>query len=148
MNSVNISGRLTRDPEIRNTGTGKSVCSFTLAVDKKMSKEQKEQARQNGDQTADFIGCVAWNHDAEYLSTYGQKGNWVEVSGRLQSRSYDDKDGKKVYVTEVVADQKLQLIRTEPRETSPSYLNGGTSYTKDDISQDIAADPSNDDLPF
>lgn len=148
MNSVNISGRLTRDPEIRNTGTGKSVCSFTLAVDKKMSKEQKEQARQNGDQTADFISCVAWNHDAEYLSTYGQKGNWVEVSGRLQSRSYDDKDGKKVYVTEVVADQKLQLIRTEPRETSPSYLSGGTSYTKDDISQDIAADPSNDDLPF
>lgn len=146
MNSVNISGRLTKNPEIRKTGTGKSVCSFTLAVDKKMSKDQKEIAKQNGEQTADFISCVAWNHDAGYLSTYGQKGNIVEISGRLQSRSYDDKDGKKVYVTEVVA-ADLQLIRTESRETSPSYLSGGTSYSKDDISQDIAAETS-DDLPF
>ena len=147
MNSVNISGRLTRDPEIRKTTTGKSVCSFTLAVDKKMSKDQLETAKQNGEPTADFISCVAWNHDADYLSTYGQKGNIVEISGRLQSRSYDDKDGKRVYVTEVVA-ADLQLIRTEPRETSPSYLSGGTSYTKDDISRDVASDPFNDDLPF
>lgn len=147
MNSVNISGRLTRDPEIRKTTTGKSVCSFTVAVDKKMSKDQLETAKQNGEPTADFISCVAWNHDADYLSTYGQKGNMVEITGRIQTRNYDDKDGKKVYVTEVVA-ADLKLIRTEPRETSPSYLSGGTSYTKDDISQDIAADPSNDDLPF
>lgn len=147
MNSVNISGRLTKNPEIRKTGTGKSVCSFTVAVDKKMSKDQLEIAKQNGDPTADFISCVAWNHDADYLSTYGQKGNMVEITGRIQTRNYDDKDGKRVYVTEVVA-ADLKLIRTEPRETSPSYLSGGTSYTKDDISQDIAADPSNDDLPF
>lgn len=147
MNSVNISGRLTRDPEIRKTSTGKSVCSFTLAVDKKMSKDQKETAKQNGEPTADFISCVAWNHDADYLSTYANKGNIVEISGRIQTRSYDDKDGRKIYVTEVVA-ADLQLIRTEPRETTPSYLNGGTSYTKDDISRDIAEEPSNDDLPF
>ena len=147
MNSVNISGRLTKDPEIRKTASGKSVCSFTLAVDKKMSREQKEQAKQNGDPTADFISCVAWNHDADYLSTYGQKGNLVEISGRLQSRSYDDKDGKRVYVTEVVA-ADLQLIREQPKETNydpPSI--GGTSYRKDDISRDIA-DNTPDDLPF
>ena len=147
MNSVNISGRLTRDPEIRKTTTGKSVCSFTVAVDKKMSKDQLETAKQNGEPTADFINCVAWNHDADYLSTYGQKGNMVEITGRIQTRNYDDKDGKRVYVTEVVA-ADLKLIRTEPRETSPSYLSGGTSYTKDDISRDVAADPFNDDLPF
>lgn len=146
MNSVNISGRLTRDPEIRKTTTGKSVCSFTLAIDKKMSKDQKDAAKQNGEPTADFVSCVAWNHDADYLSTYGQKGNFVEISGRIQTRSYDDKDGKKIYVTEVVA-ADLQLIREQPKETGPSYLSGGTSYGKDDISRDLAEEPT-DDLPF
>lgn len=92
MNRVEITGRLTSDVELRKTQSGLSAASFTLAVDK-ISKEQ----------TADFIPCVAWRQSAEYLAKYGKKGNWCEVSGRIQVRSYE-KDGKKVYITEVIAD--------------------------------------------
>lgn len=148
MNNVNLSGRLTRDPELKTTASGKSVCNFTMAIDKKMSNEQKDKAKANGDPTADFPQCQCWGHDAEYLCKYGKKGSFVIASGRLQTRSYEDKDGKKVYVTEVIC-ADLQLIRTEPKEDpGMTYLAGGESYTKDQISKDIAAEETGDDLPF
>lgn len=148
MNRVTLSGRLTRDPELRTTNGGKSVCSFNLAIDKKMSAEKRDRAKENGEPTADFPLCQVWGHDAEYLCNYGRKGALVEIDGRLTTRSYDDRDGRKVYVTEVVADE-LQLVREQPKEDAgAAYLTGGgTSYTKDQVSQDIAAETS-DDLPF
>lgn len=93
MNSINIVGRLVQDPELKTTQSGKSVCSFTLAVSRPRVKD-----------TTDFINCVAWNQSAEYLTNYGYKGNLVAVTGVLTSRKYDDKDGNHRTAFEVVCD--------------------------------------------
>lgn len=92
MNRVELVGRLTKDIELKKTQSGLSVASFTIAVN-----------RRGGDQTADFIACVAWRQSAEYLANYGKKGSVVALEGRIQTRNYDQ-NGHKVYVTEIVAD--------------------------------------------
>lgn len=98
MNKVILIGRLTKDPEVRYTTTNNTlVCGFTLAVNRRFAKE--------GEQQADFINIVAWSKLGEFCSKYFTKGQQVAVVGRLQTRNYDDKDGKKVYVTEVVAEE-------------------------------------------
>lgn len=93
MNSVILRGRLTRDPELRETNGGTNVCSFSLAVDRRRTGEEKE---------TDFFECVAWKQSAEFLSKYGSKGRSILVEGRLQTRSYQDKEGNSRKVTEVV----------------------------------------------
>ena len=93
MNSINLVGRLTTDPELKQTNSGKSVCSFTLAVSRPRVKD-----------TTDFINAVVWNQSAEYLTNYGRKGNLVAVTGVLTSRKYDDKDGNHRTAFEVVCD--------------------------------------------
>jgi len=95
MNSVTLVGRTTRDPELRFTTSGKAVTSFRLAVNRTFSK---------GDE-ADFFNIVCWQKTAENVANFVSKGHQVAVNGRLQSRDYEDKDGKKVYVTEVVANE-------------------------------------------
>ena len=116
MNQVILIGRLTKDPEIKATQSGKEVCSFTLAVDRKFKNA-------NGDREADFISCVAWEQRAKLLGQYFQKGSRIGIVGNIQTRSYDDKDGKKVYVTEVIVDQiefvesKKDDKNTEPKQT-------------------------------
>ena len=98
MNKVVLMGRLTRDPEVRFTQNNNTcVCSFSLAVNRRFKQE--------GQPEADFINIVAWNKTAEFVSKYFTKGQQVGVIGRIQTRNYDDKDGKKVYVTEVVAEE-------------------------------------------
>ena len=93
MNSVNLMGRLTVDPELRRTANGTACCSFSIAVD-----------RNTKEKTADFIRVVAWRGTAEFISRYFEKGKMIALTGRLQSRSYE-KDGKKNTVTEVVAEE-------------------------------------------
>ena len=95
LNHITIMGRLTKDPELRRTGTGTAVASFTLAVDCDFGKEEKE---------TDFIECVAWRHTGEFVSKYFQKGSMAVVSGRLQIRGWTDKDGNKRKTAEVVAE--------------------------------------------
>lgn len=97
MNKVVLMGRLTKDPEMRATQSGAGVCSFSLAVNRRVKLE--------GQPEADFINIVAWAKTAEFVSKYFTKGQQVAVIGRIQTRNYDDKDGKKVYVTEVVAEE-------------------------------------------
>lgn len=98
MNKVILIGRLTKDPEVRYTTTNNTlVCGFTLAVNRRFAKE--------GEQQADFFNIVAWNKLGEFCSKYFAKGQQVALCGRIQTRTYDDKDGKKVYVTEVVAEE-------------------------------------------
>ena len=98
MNKVVLIGRLTRDPELRFTpGSGAAVCTLTLAIDKYNTK--------TGQREADFIPVVVWGKQAESTANYMTKGSQVAISGRIQTRSYDAKDGTKRYVTEVVADQ-------------------------------------------
>lgn len=100
MNRVILVGRLARDPELRTTGTGKSVTSFTVAVDRRVNRNN-----QNSNQpTADFINCVAWDRQGEVINQYFRKGNRIALEGRLSTRSYDAQDGSKRYVTEVIMD--------------------------------------------
>jgi single-strand DNA-binding protein len=97
INKVILLGRLVKDPEVRNTQNNTMVCSFSLAVNRRFKQE--------GQPDADFINIVAWNKTAEFVAKYFAKGQQVAVVGRIQTRNYDDKDGKKVYVTEVVAEE-------------------------------------------
>ena len=98
MNKVILMGRLTRDPEVRYTTNNNTlVCSFSLAVNRRF--------RQEGQPEADFINIVAWAKTGEFCSKYFTKGRQILVCGRLQTRDYDDKEGRKVYVTEIIADE-------------------------------------------
>ena len=98
LNHITIMGRLTRDPELRRTGSGIAVASFTVAVDRDFGKNE------NGEKETDFIDCVAWRQTGEFVSKYFTKGRMAVVSGRLQIRSWTDKDGNKRRTAEVVAD--------------------------------------------
>lgn len=97
MNSVNLTGRFTRDPDIRYTDAGATIARFSLAVDRRFKQE--------GGPTADFINCVAFGKTAEFIEKYFRKGMKMEVSGRIQTGSYTNQDGNKVYTTDVVAEQ-------------------------------------------
>ena len=96
MNKAILIGRLTKDPELRTTPTGRNVCQFSVAVSRNFTNA-------NGEREADFINCVVWDKQAENLVKYQKKGNQIAVEGRIQTRNYDDKDGKKAYVTEILA---------------------------------------------
>ena len=98
LNHIVIMGRLTRDPELRRTGSGIAVASFTLAVDRDFGKNE------NGERETDFIDCVAWRQTGEFVSKYFTKGRMAVVSGRLQIRNWTDKDGNKRRTAEIVAD--------------------------------------------
>jgi len=97
INRVILVGRLTKDPALRKTANGTSVATFTVACDRRFQGQNQENQ-------ADFINCVAWRQSADFLSQYASKGRLVGVEGRIQTRSYDDQTGKRVYVTEVVCD--------------------------------------------
>ena len=98
LNNIVIMGRLTRDPELRRTGSGTAVASFTLAVDRDYS------GKDSGEKETDFIDCVAWRHTGEFVSKYFTKGRMAVVSGRLQIRPWTDKDGNKRRSAEVIAE--------------------------------------------
>lgn len=105
MNVVTLIGRLTRDPELKylaNTGT--PVATFSLAVDKQLSKEKKQKLAEKGEPTADFINIVVWGKQAENCANYLAKGRLVAIQGRIQSRSWETENGRR-YATEVVANQ-------------------------------------------
>jgi single-strand DNA-binding protein len=104
MNRVLLVGRLTKDPELRYTPNGIAVATFTLAVNRTFSNQQ-------GEREADFINCVVWRKQAENAANYLKKGSLAGVDGRLQSRSYEGQDGKRVYVTEVVA-ESVQFLES------------------------------------
>ena len=114
MNKVVLIGRLTRDPEVRYTPSQKVVCSFTLAVDRPFQNQQ-------GQREADFIPIVLWGKTAEVAGNSLYKGHRLGVSGRMQTRNYDDKDGKKVWVTEVIGDN-IEFL--EKRESSANRNQG------------------------
>lgn len=145
MNKVILIGRLTRDVEVRKTSSNLSVADFSLAIPRRLSKEAKEQ----GQQETDFINCIAWRGSADYLGNYGKKGTRTVVEGKLQTRNYEGKDGKKVYVTEVLCDS-VQLI-ADKRDDS-QQVNAQPKYEQKEMlpygrpSHDIVIDT--DDLPF
>ena len=119
LNHITIMGRLTRDPELRRTGTGVAVASFTVAVDRDFG------GRDGGEKETDFIDCVAWRQTGEFVSKYFTKGRMIVVSGRLQIRSWTDKDGNKRRTAEVVADN-CYFGDSKRDEGGSSY--GGNTY--------------------
>ncbi len=120
LNHITIMGRLTRDPELRRTGSGIAVASFTVAVDRDFSGKDSEKE-------TDFIDCVAWRNTGEFVSKYFTKGRMIVVSGRLQIRNWNDKDGNKRRSAEVVADScYFGDSKKESDSSGGSY--GGNSY--------------------
>ena len=161
LNRVVLVGRLTRDPELRYTPNGVAVANFTLAVNRPFSNQQ-------GNREADFINCVVWRRPAENLANFMNKGSLVGVDGRLQTRSYDDPNGKRVFVTEVVADS-VQFLESKGSsgaqgagQSSPGYQpnqnqqnnNNFASQNQNQREEDPFKDNgepidiSDDDLPF
>ena len=120
LNHITIMGRLTRDPELRRTGTGIAVASFTVAVDRDFG------GRDGGEKETDFIDCVAWRSTGEFVSKYFTKGSMIVVSGRLQIRSWTDKEGNKRRTAEVVADNCYFGESKRSSEGGSSY--GGNTY--------------------
>ena len=128
MNNVCLIGRLTKDPDLKYTQAGQAVAQFTIAVDNPFSKDKQ----------ADFIQCIVWAKAAENMAKYCQKGKMVSVVGRIQTRNYEGSDGRKVYVTEVVA-------------TDVRYLPDGKSQapaTDQGLMQGAKVSAFVDDLPF
>ena len=125
LNHIVIMGRLTRDPELRRTGSGIAVASFTVAVDRDFG------GRDGGEKETDFIDCVAWRQTGEFVSKYFTKGRMIVVSGRLQIRSWTDKDGNKRRTAEVVADNCYFGDSKRDSDSGSSYggnTYGGSSY--------------------
>ena len=120
LNHITIMGRLTRDPELRRTGSGIAVASFTVAVDRDFG------GRDGGEKETDFIDCVAWRQTGEFVSKYFTKGRMIVVSGRLQIRSWTDKDGNKRRTAEVVADNCY--FGDSKRESDGGSAYGGNTY--------------------
>lgn len=149
INRVVLVGRLTKDPVLRKTANGASVVSFTVACTRRFKQE--------GQPDADFINTVAWNKTADIVSQYTHKGSLVGVEGRIQTRSYDDQSGKRVYVTEVVADS-VQFLESKSAAASNAYVpeqgsnqgyqsDNGQSYSND-FTSSSTLDIASDDLPF
>ena len=124
LNHITIMGRLTRDPELRRTGSGVAVASFTVAVDRDFS------GRDGGERETDFIDCVAWRQSGEFVSKYFTKGSMIVVSGRLQIRSWTDKEGNKRRTAEVVADNCYfgESKRSEGGSSAGSYSAPAASF--------------------
>ena len=122
LNHIVIMGRLTRDPELRRTGSGIAVASFTVAVDRDFGN------RENGERETDFIDCVAWRQTGEFVSKYFTKGRMAVVSGRLQIRNWTDKDGNKRRSAEVVADNVYFGDSKRDGETGGASSYGGNAY--------------------
>lgn len=132
MNKVILVGRLTKEPEVRYTPTGKAVASFALAVDNGFGENKK----------TDFIPIVVWGNSAEFCGNNLNKGSKVLVDGRLQVRSYDAKDGSKRYVTEVVANYLEALERPKTQSSTNGTSNEETTP------ESFGADVTDEDVPF
>ena len=112
MNKCELIGRLTKDPELRLTSNQTAYCNFTIAVDRRFKDAQ-------GNRQADFINCVAWKQTAQFIQKYFHKGNRIGIVGSIQTRQYEDKDGAKHFVTEIIVDE-AEFVESQ---TSPAPQN-------------------------
>jgi single-strand DNA-binding protein len=146
-------GRLTKDVEIRKTQSQKSVASFTIAIDGNVKKGTDGQPLKDEKgfyvrEPATFVECVAWNQLADRLGTYAKKGSRLIVNGRIQTRNYDDAQGVKHYVTEVVAMSAEIVDKVERTGDSPANANNQAASAPAPETDASSLDISSDDLPF
>ena len=137
INNVVLVGRMTRDAELRHTPQNQAVATFTLAVNRNFKN-------QSGEREADFINCVIWNRQAENLANWAKKGALIGITGRIQTRNYDNQQGQRVYVTEVVADN-FQLLESRNKAPNQSSMD---DQMPPDFGNNNPMDISDDDLPF
>ncbi len=136
MNKAILMGRLTADPEMRHTTTGKSVCTFRLAVNRRF-------VRQGEEQQADFFPIVAWEKTGEFCNNYFRKGQQVAIVGRIQTRTWDDPEGNKRYITEIVAEE------AHFADSKNSSTNDNNNYNTSNMQDTGGFYPVEDDeLPF
>lgn len=140
LNRVVLTGNLTKDPELKVTQSGLSVVQFVIGV-------QRQFARKDGEREADFISCVAWRKTAENIAKYFRKGQLIGIDGRVQTRSYDDKNGQRVYVTEVVVDNFAFLSSQKGQGNQNSSQRPNTT-AQDPFAGTGGVDITDDDLPF
>lgn len=134
MNQVNLIGRATKQVELKYTQGGVAVANVTMAVDRKLSKAKREEAEGKGEATADFIRIVAFSHTAEFLGNHLGKGKMFAVNGRVNTGSYEDKDGKRIYTTDIIAnDVKVLEWKNDNNTNSPSEVVPGFHASDDDI---------------
>ncbi len=148
INRVVLIGRLTKDPELRKTPNGASVCNFFLAVNRRKSKNDTSNTPD-----ADFVPCVAWNQTADLVTTYLRKGSQLGLEGKIQTRNYDDPNipGRRVYVVEVLVDS-IMFLDSKSASAGSTATSYTTDYYPDESYTDMADGPkldiSSDDLPF
>lgn len=144
INNVVLVGRLTKDPDLRYTANGTGVATFTLAVNRNFTN-------QDGNREADYINCVIWRKSAETLANYARKGTLLGVTGRIQTRNYENQQGQRVYVTEVVA-ENFQLLESrsnnENRQENKEPQSTGTNNASSDPFNGSSIDIGDDDLLF
>ena len=142
LNSTCLVGRLTKDPELRYTPSNQAVATFSLAVNRRFKN-------QNGEREADFINCVIWRQQAENLANWGKKGNLIGITGSIQTRNYENQQGQRVYVTEVVADnfQLLEFNKQNDQSQTQNH-NQHPNFGRNEPIQSNPIDISDDDLPF
>lgn len=150
INNVVLVGRLTRDPELRFTSNGSAVATFNLAVNRNFTN-------QDGEREADFVNCVIWRKPAETLANYAKKGTLIGVVGRIQTRDYENQQGQKVFVTEVVCDNFQLLEKKDSSESQSnnssmnqesSSFNQNNQANNDMFGGSSQIDINDDDLPF
>lgn len=142
MNKAILMGRLTKDPDVRYTsGTNTMVATFTLAINRRFVKEGEERQ-------ADFIQIVAWGKLAEFCNNHFKKGQQVAVIGRIQTRNYDDLDGKRVYVTEVIAEEAYFADSKREVNSTEQILNTSQPIQNSSAPFDMVTPVTDDDLPF
>lgn len=141
LNVVVLTGRLTADPELKTTANGTSVCSFSIAVDRRY--------RSGEDRTADFINIVAWRASAEFVSKYFKKGQMIAIEGSIQTRRYQDKEGKNRTAFEVVANN-VQFADFARRDGDAADTSAASpvSFSNADAGDFTSIDDGDDDLPF
>ncbi len=139
INNVTLTGRITKDLEKHETGKGTSVVNFSLAVDRRRKNA-------NGDREADFISIQAWGLTADLLCKYCGKGSLIGIEGRIQTRNYENNQGQRVYVTEVVAENVTFLDSKKNSQSQQS--NGYDNYQQQPFDNAMPFDDSTDDVPF
>ena len=143
LNKVVLAGRMTADPELKQTPSGVSVLSFTIAVNRSYVSKNSDQ----GERQADFINVVAWRNTAEFISKYFRKGSAICVSGSIQTRSWQDQQGQRRYATEVVADEAMFVDSRGESGSSDGYQTPSFS-SAGSVTPSFEEHNTDDDLPF
>lgn len=141
INNTVLVGRMVRDAELRYTPNNQAVATFTLAVNRNFKS-------QNGEREADFINCVIWRQQAENLANWAKKGALIGITGRIQTRNYENQQGQRVYVTEVVAENFQLLESQKERGNQPQVNSQQSDFGRNEAMQSNLMDISDDDLPF